>query len=81
MTHSVQEALVSAGLVKEEQIIRRRKEQVIDDMLDQFDKLVISNATFSLKLQLMSWSIRPENRGKSKQDFIAHARSELLARI
>ena len=81
MTRSVQEALVSAGLVKEEQIIRRRKEQVIDDMLDQFDKLVISNATFSLKLQLMSWSIRPENRGKSKQDFIAHARSELLARI
>ena len=78
---SIQEALVHVGLASQEEIIRRRKEQAIDDMLGQFDKLVISNATFSLSLQLMSWSIRPENRGKSKQDFIAHARAELLASI
>lgn len=78
---SLQESLVSVGLVSEEVFEKKRKEEAVDHMLDQFERLVICNATFVLTMQFMQWSLRPENKGKPESDFIAYARAEILKRL
>ena len=78
---SLQEALLKSGLATHEELERKRKESVVDDMLDAFERVEVSNATFIITLKHMEWATRPENKPKSMSDFRAYARAELLKHI
>ena len=81
MTTSLQEALVKSGLATTEELEQKRKERRVDDMLDVFERVEVSNATFIITLKHVEWATRPENKAKSMSDFRAYARAELLKHI
>lgn len=78
---SMQEALVQAGLTTQDELRRHRAIKRIDDMIDGFEKVDLSATTLSLSLLEIGWRTRPENKGKSHEDFVVYARAQLIARI
>lgn len=78
---SLQEALAKSGLATAEELEWKRKEHIVDDMLDAFERVEVSNATFLITLKHMEWATRPENKAKCMRDFRAYARAEILKRM
>ncbi|MFA6278934.1 MAG: hypothetical protein WCS97_01815 [Candidatus Paceibacterota bacterium] len=76
---SMQEALVKARLVPLEALERESKRKCVDDALRDFDQVVPNAFTLCLSLKEIAWRANPANAGKSHDDFIAHAREQLLS--
>ena len=62
-----------------ETLERRLKEKCIDDALARYENTEPNAFTFVLALKEVDWRIDPANADKSHEDFIAHAREQMLA--
>lgn len=75
---SIQEAFKDAGLVSADRLERVQKERKVDDMIAAFEQVIPTDATLILSLSEIAWRTKPENKGKSRANFISELRELLL---
>lgn len=75
---SIQEAFKDVGLVSAARFEQVQKERIVDGLISAFEQKNYTDATLVLSLSEIAWRAKPENKGKSREDFISELRELLL---